>query len=187
MTIHQREFLPSAGNYDELRQLLIARRKSLGLSQLETDEISGLPSGYVAKLECCTKRMGPLSLMCLLGALKVRLALIPDAASYPDLTVSSEGLVRVVKNHHSTIGKKGGKARMARMTARQRREFARKAVEIRWSKVREAERAEKAERERAREVSRQARRFRGSGALLASRQRATTPPMNSPSEGRAHD
>jgi len=101
MTIHPREFLASAGNYDELRQLLIARRKSLGLSQLDTDEISGLPSGYVAKLECSMKRMGALSLMCLLGALKVRLALIPDAAPYPDFTVNSEGVIRVTRNHHA--------------------------------------------------------------------------------------
>ena len=169
MTIHPREFLASAGNYDELRQLLIARRKSLGLSQLDTDEISGLPSGYVAKLECSMKRMGALSLMCLLGALKVRLALIPDAAPYPDFTVNSEGVIRVTRNHHAALGKKGGKARMARMTARQRREFARKAVEVRWSKVREAERAEKAEREAKREASRQARRVRGSGAERAAR------------------
>jgi hypothetical protein len=75
--------------------------------------------------------------------LKVRLALVPDTATHPDLAVNSE---RVIRYHHAVIGKKGGKVRMARMTARQPRLFARKAARMRWSKVRAAEQAEKAER-----------------------------------------
>ena len=150
MTIHDRQFLASASTYEELRELLIARRKSLGLSQLDVDEISGLPTGYVAKLECSMKRMGPLSLMCLLGALKVRLALVPDAATHPELAVNSEGVIRIIRNHHAVIGKKGGKVRMARMTARQRRLFARKAARVRWGNWRSAKAAKEAKAKNAR-------------------------------------
>jgi predicted nucleic acid-binding Zn-ribbon protein len=40
-----------------------------------------------------------------------------------------------LREHLSRLGKKGGKARAERMTAEQRRDSARKAVEARWAKA----------------------------------------------------
>jgi hypothetical protein len=181
MTIHPREFLPAASNHDELVALLVARRRSLGLTQVDMDALTGLADGLVSKIECGIKRIGATSLECLLGALKVRLALVPAAASHADFTDDGQGVIRVIKDHHATIAKKGGKVRMARMTARQRRLFARKAATARWSKVRAAEQAEKAERQAKREAMRQARlRLRENGAVKSSDGRAQfTPVTNS--------
>lgn len=38
-------------NYDELRAVLTKRRRDLGLSQWEVDQISGMQDGYTGKLE----------------------------------------------------------------------------------------------------------------------------------------
>jgi hypothetical protein len=49
-------------DYDQLRAALAARRRSLGLRQLEADEKSGLQSGYVGKIGAGTRKLGDLSL-----------------------------------------------------------------------------------------------------------------------------
>ena len=65
-------------NFAGLRAALAARRRLLGIRQLEADELSGLPTGYVGKLEAGVKNVGPLSFECLLGALKAELYLVPQ-------------------------------------------------------------------------------------------------------------
>lgn len=68
--------LARVGSYPELLAALVARRHDIALPQREVDAISGLQDGYVAKLECGKKRLGMVSLECLLGALGVELVLV---------------------------------------------------------------------------------------------------------------
>ena len=62
---------------------LLNRRKSLGLSQVRVDDISGLQSGYTGKIEAEAKNpgrgkgLGRTSLPLLLGALQCELVLVP--------------------------------------------------------------------------------------------------------------
>lgn len=64
--------------YEDLLKVCVARRKELGLPQMLVDEIAGLQPGYTGKLECGDKRLGPLSLPCLLQALGLVLAVVRD-------------------------------------------------------------------------------------------------------------
>jgi transcriptional regulator with XRE-family HTH domain len=70
-------------DYSQLTQALAARRRSLGLRQLDADEKSGLASGYVGKIECGTRKLGDLSLPMLLAAYDCDLILAPRAAVSP--------------------------------------------------------------------------------------------------------
>jgi transcriptional regulator with XRE-family HTH domain len=70
-------------DYRQLTQALAARRRSLGLRQLEADEKSGLASGYVGKIEANVRKLGDLSLPMLLAALDCDLLLAPRAGSAP--------------------------------------------------------------------------------------------------------
>lgn len=67
-------------SYDELRQAVASRRKALGLTQLDLDQITGLPDGYQGKIECGVRSFGPLSLGLVLQAMGVELVLRPRAA-----------------------------------------------------------------------------------------------------------
>lgn len=64
-------------DYSQLRQVLAARRRQLGLTQLEADDKSGLMSGYVGKIECGVRKLGDLSLPMLLAGLDCDLYLAP--------------------------------------------------------------------------------------------------------------
>jgi hypothetical protein len=56
-------------DYDQLCQAIAARRRSLGLTQLEVDDLSGCQSGYQGKIEAQVRRFGSLSLPMILAAL----------------------------------------------------------------------------------------------------------------------
>jgi hypothetical protein len=70
-------------DYSQLTQALAARRRQLGLLQLELDERAGLASGYSGKLECHDRHFGKLSLPMVLAALDVDLYLAPRSAVDP--------------------------------------------------------------------------------------------------------
>lgn len=76
--MRRRRTLAIVTEVDELRRVLAARRRALGISQLALDDIAGLQSGYVAKLEAGTRNPGPISLPCWLGALGLKLAVVTD-------------------------------------------------------------------------------------------------------------
>jgi hypothetical protein len=63
---------------EELLQLLRDRRDQLDLPHLETDHLAGLASGHTSKILSpnASKRLGPLSLDLLLGALALRVGRI---------------------------------------------------------------------------------------------------------------
>src|SRR5260221_2117914 len=67
-------------NYDELHLALRARAEELDVSREILDELSGLPAGYVGKLLAPAKykTLGMTSLVPLLGALGLQIALIED-------------------------------------------------------------------------------------------------------------
>jgi hypothetical protein len=59
-----------------LRQVLSARRRALGLRQLELDDLAGTQSGYQGKLEKGIRGYGDMSLSCTLGALGLELYVV---------------------------------------------------------------------------------------------------------------
>ncbi len=66
-------FRPAIRDYDDLRAAIAARRRELGLSQLETDHRAGTHDGYVGKIECGDRCLGDMSLQAILGALGIEL------------------------------------------------------------------------------------------------------------------
>ena len=64
-------------DYRQLTAAIAARRRQLGLRQLQVDELAGVQSGYTGKLECGDRHFGPLSLPMLLAALNCDLYLAP--------------------------------------------------------------------------------------------------------------
>jgi hypothetical protein len=67
-------------SYDDLRRAIAERRKELDLVQLELDDLTGLPSGYIGKLECGMRSFGSLSLGLVLQALGIELIVRRRAA-----------------------------------------------------------------------------------------------------------
>ena len=70
-------------SYDQLVQALAARRRQLGLRQLDVDEKSGLQSGYTGKIEAKVRRLGDLSLPMLCAALDVDILVAPRSEAAP--------------------------------------------------------------------------------------------------------
>jgi hypothetical protein len=60
-------------NYAALMESFDARRIELGFSQIELDEFTGLPDGYVGKLISMTRNMGRLSFGLMVDALDLEL------------------------------------------------------------------------------------------------------------------
>ena len=64
-------------SYPDLIAALVRRRRELGLTTSELDDVSGMQLGYVAKLENGSKNLGPMSFDTMLSALGLQVALIP--------------------------------------------------------------------------------------------------------------
>jgi hypothetical protein len=69
--------------YQDLTQALAARRRQLGLRQLDADEKSSLQPGYVGKLECGDRHLGPVSLPMILAAYDCDLLLCARSSTAP--------------------------------------------------------------------------------------------------------
>lgn len=134
--------------YSDLRSVIAQRRRQLGLSQLVTDDISGCQSGYQAKIECGLKNLGDMSFGSILGALDMVLVAMPAAGSHAEVLAQTETCIEKRKKLRRALAAKGGRARMAKMTAQQRRAFGRHAAKSRWRNWRlsQAERKRKAKR-----------------------------------------
>ena len=70
-------------DYSQLRQALAARRRQLGLRQLDLDEKSGLQNGYSGKIEKGIRKLGDLSLPMILAGLDCDLLLAPRSSIAP--------------------------------------------------------------------------------------------------------
>jgi hypothetical protein len=53
-------------SYSELTETLASRRRALKMTQLEADDYLGTQSGYISKLECHDRGLGPMSLQVLM-------------------------------------------------------------------------------------------------------------------------
>jgi hypothetical protein len=81
--------------YEQLTSAFAARRRQLGLRQLDADEATGLQGSYVGKLEVGTRKLGPLSLPMLLAAYDLDILLVPRSPSVsPVERTGSAGSVR---------------------------------------------------------------------------------------------
>jgi transcriptional regulator with XRE-family HTH domain len=89
-------------DYSQLRVAISARRRQLGLRQLEADEKAGLQPGYVGKLECGDRHLGPLSLPMLLAALDCDLYLAPRSDAAPVIE-QRQGSAGRVDHHHLAL------------------------------------------------------------------------------------
>jgi transcriptional regulator with XRE-family HTH domain len=65
----------------QLQRALAARRLSLGMTQLQLDDRSGVQQGYSGKLEKGLRGFGDMSLSATLGALNARLLLVFEDAA----------------------------------------------------------------------------------------------------------
>lgn len=139
-----------ATEYKHLRKLVAARRRELGLSQLDVDDMAGLQSGYTGKLECGTRCFGDLSMGAIFGALGLSLEVIRAAGTYDRKGEElSETAAARLKEKRKSLASKGGRARSYGMTAKQRSDSASKAVRKRWRDWRAArlKREQKAKKE----------------------------------------
>lgn len=133
--------------FDDLIRAMRARRMALGLSQLAVDEMAGLATGYVAKLEASltnpsaknARSIGRESLPLVLGALGLELAAVTPSQS-PALTMekASNGN-RKGRTRIKTLaerGQKGGRIWWARLTEKQRAARIKKMNQARAAKHR---------------------------------------------------
>ena len=79
--------------YEQLTSAFAARRRQLGLRQLDADEKAGLQSSYVGKLEIGTRKLGSLSLPMLLAAYDLDILVVPRSDVSPVERIGSAGLV----------------------------------------------------------------------------------------------
>jgi hypothetical protein len=70
-------------DYGQLRAAIAARRRQLGLRQLDADDLCGLQPGYLGKVEVGIRKLGDLSLPMILAGLDLDLYLAPRSANTP--------------------------------------------------------------------------------------------------------
>jgi hypothetical protein len=121
----------------------------------DVNSVAGLPDAYLQKIigPRAVRRVGMMSMAPILGVLGVRLVMIEDSSAMQRyvgrlrqrdqrLVRSDAFYVTLRKSFFRKIGRDGGTKRMGKLSRRQRRQLARKAVNARWSKTTAAERRE---------------------------------------------
>ena len=149
----------STGIYRALMMALEGRRVELGLSMAAVNDLSGVNDGYYAKMIYPDTPSGRQArweqvhdvVEALFGA-GFTLQIIADEdenrrlRAAPRIDDSASGSARKIRHwrhtrHFKELGVLGAKARNERLTPQQRSQSARKAVNIRWKRVRDAKRA----------------------------------------------
>jgi len=69
-------FAESITTPKQLREHLARRRRQIGITQRDFDDLIGVTTGYASKLECGMRGFGDVSLSAYLSALGLRLALV---------------------------------------------------------------------------------------------------------------
>jgi hypothetical protein len=126
------DIIGTVATYADLRALVAARRKELGLSQLDVDEIAGVQSGYTGKVECGTRHFGDLSFGAILGALGLTVGVMRAAGAHGNSCDVATASIERLKINRKKLSAKGGRATARNLTAEQRRAAARKAAVTRW-------------------------------------------------------
>lgn len=125
--------------YGELIDALVARRIELGLSQMVLDERTGLPSGYVGKLEAWLHKesgrgIGPVSLPLILEALGLAIVLVrtdpPPRLGNMRRRKDDDPGARIPL--FKRMARKGAAARQASLSPERRSEIAKGAANWRW-------------------------------------------------------
>ena len=135
--------------YSDFVQAIRDRVAELGIHGTRFDSLAGWPEGYLSKLTCerPVRRIGISSMGPLLSAMGVKLVMVEDPAGTARLRrlpPRNLSFVRVMPAAASIlftarqlkrIRRLGGHARMAQLTAKERRELARKAALARWHRA----------------------------------------------------
>ncbi len=132
------------------RQISISSDQNHQVAGLSDRRLSQILSIKTLKSLSNAHRIGMLSMGPLLGILGVRLVMVEDEEALrrygPRLQKRNESFVRSRVTHlffsrkqYSEMGRRGGKARNAKLTPEQRSELARELNRIRWSKPRVAQ------------------------------------------------
>lgn len=150
--------------YDDLIDAMRARVAEIGITMEMLDELTGLQSGYCAKLlgPARIKTLGVLSFNLLMEAMALQFEPQTDMAKARELEARWEGRERpaaiqpakaskkalqrfrpiILQEHFKAIAHLGAKARSAGMTPRQRKGMARKAAIARAKKLSPERRAQ---------------------------------------------
>jgi hypothetical protein len=132
--------------YSDFMQALRARVNELQIQGDSFCEFAGLARGYLSKLLTIrsVRRVGLQSMGPLLSAMGVKLQMVEDPAGTARLrrlpprnlsyvrAMPADACIVLTPRMLKRIRRLGGQARMAQLTAKQRRELARKAALARW-------------------------------------------------------
>jgi hypothetical protein len=144
----------SVGSIEDIHDALRLRFDALEISRASIDAAAGLPDGYASKLLAPVpiKRFGDISLWPTLQVAGLRLALIEDPntlAQTARITKRDRSQVRhqlagiapveaCGAATFSDLARKGGTARMSKLTVAARRRLGKLAARARWSKRRKS-------------------------------------------------
>lgn len=142
------EALAIIRNMDDLQAALRLRAETLGVSRETIDSVSGMQSGYSAKLLAPRpiKKIGPQSMALILPALGCALMLVEDAEAmaqigsrlikrpFPNRAHSGTVHFEFSRRHLRKIQRLGGKNSRKNIGKRKRKQLARKAASARWHK-----------------------------------------------------
>jgi hypothetical protein len=153
------EVLAVVRSYDELRTALRARVDQLGISLETLDDLCGFWPAYSSHLlgpqtQGNMRALGKMSLGAALGALGLKLIVAHDENALAKIRhrlVQRDNAqarranthpprIELKENVFTVLGRAGGYATAARLSAKQRVRNARKAIRARWSRAREAAR-----------------------------------------------
>jgi|SRR6516164_17913 len=136
-------------DYSDFVQAVRNRVVDLGIHGSRFDALSGLPEGYLSKLIGArpVRRIGMTSMGPLLSAMGVKLQMVEDPVGTARLrarlsprnssfvrTMPADACIVLTPRMLKRIRRMGGRARMARLTPKQRSELGRKAAVARWKK-----------------------------------------------------
>ena len=143
----QPRVIADLSSYEQMLAALRARINELQINGERFDEYSGLPRGYLSKLVGAKpiRRLGMISFAPVLAGLGLRLLVIEDTAATERLknrlpprngsyVRSAAWQVTLTRRFLQKIGRLGGQANMAKLTAEQRSELGRKGAAARWGK-----------------------------------------------------
>jgi hypothetical protein len=142
----------AVSSYDHLIAALRDRQTALGLSDGSLHDLALLQGGYIrpSKRQKSGRTLGRMSFGCVLGALGLKIVLVEDRdalAKVRDLLVARDNAQSTRENTCpagikprdsvlTLLGRAGGYARAAKLSAKQRVKISRKAIRARWSKAR---------------------------------------------------
>lgn len=149
--MNDRRVIADVHDYHGLIHAIRERKAELGMSDAALDEIAGLPPGYAGKVlgQSLVKRLGPMSLSAVVGALGLRLTLVEDPMATAKIVARfvrrDEKRVRMrpmasIRRPTWLFTKRSGRKAAAlyieKVPERKRKTHARRAANERWRRYR---------------------------------------------------